>query len=293
LAEALPSCFVTWRGGVVHVTWLPKHLTLCHLCVPHPVIVLVLEIYVHNIAFLVCWLLVLLLLKEIMLSNSKVLVITILVHVVGHALGHVPLSSIRLLTGHLGARWDPTITLGLQLLPCAQRIAMLRQRWRHRPLLKVGPAALPLFTRGFLRPRVTKPPAPQLPPSHRTSRPHPLPHLHRIHRNRFSAPNGPHAVSTSSRLLVSLQIMCHLLLLLLPKLRLHLSLERRLASLFLVGITVGSLNVVHLWRSFFAKGVIVFVLVVLHIYLVSIFLLMLLLELILIIFSLLLHSLFF
>ena len=155
-----------------------------------------------------------------MLSNSKVLVITILENLVGHTLSHVPLSSVRLLTRHLGARRDPTISLRIQLLPSAQRIAMLRQRWRHRPLLKVGPAALPLFTRRLLRPRVSKSSTPQLPPSHRTSRPHSLTHLHCIHRNRFSAPNGPHSVSTPS--LVSLQIMRGRLLV--PKLRLHLPL---------------------------------------------------------------------
>jgi hypothetical protein len=271
----------------VHVSWLPKHLTLCHLCVPHPVIVLVLEIYVHNLAFLVCWLLILLLLMEIMLSNSKVLVVAVLVHVVGHALGHVPLSSIRLLSRHLGARWDPAVALGLQLLPSAQRIAMLRQRWRHRPLLEVGPAALPLFTRRLLRPRVAKPPAPQLPASHRTSRPHSLPHLHCIHRNRFSTPNRPHSVSTSS--LVSLQIMRHRLL---PKLRLHLPLQRRLASLFLLRIAVGPLHV-HLGSStFFPKRILVLILV-LHFSLVLILLLMLLLKLVLLIFSLFVHSLFF
>jgi hypothetical protein len=154
LAETPVGCFVAWRGGIVHITCLAKHLTLWYLCVAHSVIVLVLEIYIHDFCFLISWLLILLLLNEIMLSNSKILIITILVHVVGQALGHVPLSSIWLLTRHLGARSDPAITLGLKCLTWALRKAMLRQRWRHRPLIKVIPAGLSLFTRCLLSSRV-------------------------------------------------------------------------------------------------------------------------------------------
>ena len=161
---------------------------------------------------------------------------------------------------------------------------MLRQRWRYRSLIKVSPAALSLFTRCLLSSRVIpKSSAPQFASSHRTSRPHSLTHLHCIHRNRFSSSNRPHTVSTSS--LVSLQI--RLLLLLLPKLRLHRPLQRGLASLFLLGIAIIPWHVHLLSSAIFAKRIFVLVLI-LHV-----FIILLLLQIILINFSLLLHSLFF
>lgn len=282
VTEALASSLVhPWRSALVHVAWLPKHLALCNLCVAHSVPMLVLEIDIHDIAFLVGWLLVLLLLKEIMLPNSKILVITILVHVVGHALGHVPLSSLWLLAGHVGAWRDTAITLGLQLLTSAQRKAMLHQRWRHRPLLKVTPAALSLFTRSLLRSLVHHPSTPQI-SSHRTSRSHSLTHLWGcIHRNRLSTPYRPHAVPTST--LVPLWLTPRTRL---PKVRLHLPLQRRLAPLFLLWIVATPLHC-HLGSSILDEWIIVLILV--HGCLVFIVLLLLL---ILIIFSLFEHSLF-
>lgn len=64
---------------------------------------LILEIDIYNFSLVGGWLLILLLLVEIMLSNSKILVIAILVHVVGHALSHIPLSSFWLLASHVAA----------------------------------------------------------------------------------------------------------------------------------------------------------------------------------------------
>jgi len=215
-----------------------------------------------------------------MLSNSKILVITILVHVVGHALGHVPFSSVWLLAIHVGAQRDTAVALGLQLLTSAQRIVLLHQRWRHRPLLIVAPPTLSLLARCLLRSRAHKSPTPQLPLYHRTSRSHPLTRLRRIHRSRLPTPNRPHPVPTSS--LVPLHLTPRPWLL--PKLRLHLPLQRRLASLLLLRITVSSLR----W-PFFHKRIFIFILI-LHSSLVFIILLLLL---VLIKFSLFLDSLFF
>lgn len=84
-----------------------------------------------------------------MLSDSKILVVTILVHVVGHALGHVPFSSLWLLAIHVGACRDTAFSLGLKLLTSAHGIVVLHQGWRHRPLLIVAPTARPVLARSL------------------------------------------------------------------------------------------------------------------------------------------------